>query len=236
MIDQEQLRRGAAAFSVALDDKMLDAFSDYAELLVRCNEKVNLTAITDPEGIIIKHFVDSVAPLGLAEFPKGASVIDVGTGAGFPAAPMSIARPDLRFTLLDSLQKRLRFLEELSGQIGREFRLVHRRAEEAGADKALRERFDLAVSRAVASLPVLCEYCLPLVRVGGRMIALKGPDCEEEVQSAARAVSLLGGGGVRTIPYRLPDQSGRTLVIIEKRSQTLPKYPRQRVKLTEKPL
>ena len=236
MIDQKKLEQGAAAFSVPLCGEMLGAFSTYAEFLVEYNQKVNHTPITDPDGIVTRHFVDSLAPLGLVEFPEGASVVDVGTGAGFPSVPMAVARPDLRFTLLDSLQKRLTFLSQLAGKIDRQFALVHRRAEQAGADPALRERFDFAVSRAVAGLPALCEYCLPLVRVGGAMVALKGPDCGEEVRAAAHAVEVLGGGGVREIAYRLADGSGRTLVVIEKRSRTPPKYPRQRVKLTENPL
>ncbi|PWM23862.1 MAG: 16S rRNA (guanine(527)-N(7))-methyltransferase RsmG [Oscillospiraceae bacterium] len=224
-------------FGISPDPGQLDKFSRYAEFLLEYNEKVNLTAITDPEGIAIKHFADSVIPLSLVPFPEGSTVIDVGTGAGFPGVPMKILRPDLSLTLLDSLQKRLTFLGELSERIGQpDNRLVHARAEAAGADPALRGKYDVAVSRAVARLAVLCEYCLPLVRVGGFLVALKGPDCQEELEEARNAIRILGGGEPRQIEYSLGEAGSRSLIIIPKLMPTAKKFPRQRVKINEKPL
>lgn len=166
--------------------RQLGAFAAYGDFLLEYNEKVNLTAITDPAQIAVKHFADSVIPLSLIGLPQGCSLIDVGTGAGFPGVPLKIMRPDLSLTLLDSLQKRLTFLEQLSGRLGQENAFVHARAEAAGAMPALRGRFDVAASRAVARLSVLCEYCLPLVKVGGFMLALKGPDCRGELGGGAK--------------------------------------------------
>ncbi len=224
-------------FGISPDPGQLDKFSRDAEFLLEYNEKVNLTALTDPEGIAIKHFADSVIPLSLVPFPEGSTVIDVGTGAGFPGVPMKILRPDLSLTLLDSLQKRLTFLEELSERIGQpDNRLVHARAEAAGADPALRGKYDVAVSRAVARLAVLCEYCLPLVRVGGFLVALKGPDCQEELEEARNAIRILGGGEPRQIEYSLGEAGSRSLIIIPKLMPTAKKFPRQRVKINEKPL
>lgn len=236
MIPLDQIGTGAAGFGVALSPEQLAAMDTYGNFLIEYNQKVNLTAITDPFEIAIKHFVDSLAPLGMVDIPKGASLIDVGTGAGFPGVPMKIARPDLRLCLLDSQKKRLVFLRELSERLGQDNAFLHSRAETAGADGALRGRFDAATARAVAQLSVLCEYCLPLLRVGGVMLALKGPDCAGEINAARRAAALLGGGVPRGIEYALPDQSRRTLVIVDKVAPTPKKYPRQRVALGEHPL
>ena len=236
MTDRERLLAGAARFGLTLDDKQAALFDTYSNFLIEYNEKVNLTRITDPAEITEKHFVDSIAPLSMARLPGGASVIDVGTGAGFPGVPMKIARPDLRLTLLDSLQKRLEFLRQLSERLGLENALVHARAEQGGVDPALREHFDAAVSRAVARLPALCEYCLPYVRVGGVFFALKGPGAAEELDDAKNAIALLGGGDPAVTEYALPGGDARTLIVIPKERPTPKKYPRQRVKLTEKPL
>jgi 16S rRNA (guanine527-N7)-methyltransferase len=228
----EQMSRLGLPLSLSQGEK----FNSYSSFLVEYNRMVNLTAITDPQEIAVKHFLDSLMPCGLFAVPQGASLIDVGTGAGFPGVPLKIARPDLAVTLLDSLQKRLVFLSKLCEKLDTPCALVHMRAENAGADPALRERFDVAVSRAVAHLSVLCEYCLPLVAIGGHMLALKGPDCAQEVAQAEIAVALLGGELSQTVAYELPGYGKRTLVIIKKISHTPPKYPRQRVNLTKNPL
>ena len=186
--------------------------------------------------IAIKHFADSIIPLSYEGLRQGATLIDVGTGAGFPGVPIKIARPDLELTLLDSLNKRLVFLQTLSEKLGQHNRFIHARAEEAGIDPNHREKFDYATSRAVAQLAVLCEYCLPFVKVGGKMLALKGPNCSEELAAAQNAIKLLGGSVSGIFEYRLGDVGGRTLVVIEKVAPCPKKYPRQRVKLTEKPL
>ncbi len=230
------LLQGAARFSLAISDEQAAAFDTYSKLLIEYNKKVNLTRITEPEEIAEKHFVDSLAPLSMIDLPQNAKVVDVGTGAGFPGVPMKILRPDLRLTLLDSLQKRLDFLSELSQSLGQENELIHARAEAGGADPALREKFDAAVSRAVAKMSVLSEYCLPYVRTGGLFLALKGPEIEKELGEAKNAVALLGGGEPKVFEYCLSTGDRRTLVVIKKIRPTPKKYPRQRVKLTEKPL
>ncbi len=236
MIDKDFLRQTALEMGIELSESQLERFAIYGQELVSYNEKVNLTAITDPEGIAIKHFVDSIALNKLYEIPHGASLADVGTGAGFPSLPLGVVRPDLKITLIDSLAKRITFLQLISKLLGQKNTTIHARAEQAGIDPKLREKFDVVTARAVAELRVLCEYCLPFVKVGGVLLALKGPDCGEEIGNAANAVSILGGGELQTKEYTLPDGSGRTLVIIKKLSPTPAKYPRQRVKLNEKPL
>ncbi len=236
MIPIDKLSECLGHFGLTVTAQQGDYFNTYGKFLLEYNEKVNLTAITDPDEIAIKHFADSVLPLALNEIAPGASLIDVGTGAGFPGVPLKIMRPDIELTLLDSLNKRLKFLEELSALLGQQNNLVHARAEMAGADEALRGRFDYATSRAVAQLAVLCEYCLPLLKVGGKMLALKGPDCAAEIAAAKKAVEVLGGDIAAVHEYALADQGQRTLIIIEKIKKTPKKYPRQRIKLNEKPL
>ncbi|WMJ82851.1 16S rRNA (guanine(527)-N(7))-methyltransferase RsmG [Oscillospiraceae bacterium LTW-04] len=236
MIPTDKLSACAASFGLALDTQQCNFFNTYGKFLLEYNEKVNLTAITDPAEIAIKHFADSIFPLALTEFTQGASLIDVGTGAGFPGVPIKIMRPDIRLTLLDSLNKRLMFLKQLSTLLGQENTFIHARAEIAGADEKLRGQFDYATSRAVAQLAVLCEYCLPLLKVGGKMLALKGPDCGAEIEAAKKAIGLLGGNIVSVQEYALENQGERTLIVIKKEKPTPKKYPRQRIKLNEKPL
>lgn len=225
-----------STFGISPTPEQLQALCGYGEFLLEYNQKVNLTAITEPEEIAVKHFADSLIPLALTQIPEGASLIDVGTGAGFPGVPMKIFRPDLSLTLLDSLQKRLNFLSELSERLGQKNQYVHARAEIAGIDPALRGRFDVVTSRAVAKLSVLCEYCLPLCKVGGVMLALKGPDCGGELAEAQNAIRILGGGEAKLIEYSLGEAGGRSLIVIQKLIPTAKKFPRQRVKLNEKPL
>ncbi len=236
MIPAEKITKAVSPFGLVLSDSQLAQFDTYGQFLVEYNNKVNLTAITAPDEIAVKHFADSVIPLALTDIPEGATLVDVGTGAGFPGIPLKIARPDINLTLLDSLNKRLTFLGELSEKLGQQNELVHYRAENAGIDPVLREKFDCATSRAVAQLSVLCEYCLPLVKVGGKMIALKGGECESEIAAAEKAIKLLGGRLKKAEEYFLADAGRRTLVVIDKVAPTPKKYPRQRVKLNEKPL
>jgi len=213
-----------------------EKFDIYSSFLREYNEKVNLTAITDPKEIEEKHFLDSILPLDYIDIPKGSSLIDVGTGAGFPGLPIKIAREDIKLTLLDSLDKRLTFLKELSNKLDLENEFVHTRAEIGGIDLKLREKFDFVTSRAVATLPVLCEYCLPYVKLGGTFFALKGPNMEEELEKSKNAINILGGTLEKVINYNLPSGDKRTLVVIKKIANTPKKYPRQRIKLNEKPL
>lgn len=209
---------------IPLTDKQAEDFSVYAKMLVEWNEKINLTAITDDEGICEKHFLDSVLPLTIAEIPSGATVIDVGTGAGFPAIPMRIFREDIKITLLDSLNKRINFLSEVSGALGLSAECIHARAEDGGRNPDLREKFDVATARAVAALPVLAEYCLPYVKVGGVFLALKGPS--EDTAAAEKIIATLGGKIERAEEYALPCGDGRKLIVVRKTAPTPKNYPR----------
>lgn len=217
-----------------LTEVQFKKFEIYIDFLLEYNKKVNLTAITEPDVIWVKHFLDSIYPLSLVNIPKNSSIIDVGTGAGFPSVPMAIYRNDLNLTLLDSLQKRLVFLEQLAVKTGlNSWKCVHGRAEDMGRDNEYREKYDVAVARAVASLPVLCEYCLPFVKTDGYFIALKGPN--ECINDAYNAVSELGGTIENEIMYNLCGDD-RKIVIIGKVSQTPTKYPRKSKRIRQMPL
>lgn len=208
-------------------------FARYCQLLQEWNQRMNLTAITDDQGVAEKHFLDSLLPLTLWELPRGARLIDVGTGAGFPAVPIKLLRPDIQITLLDSLQKRLTFLEEVCGQLGIQAELLHARAEDAGRDPARRERYDVATSRAVAGMDLLAEYCLPLVRPGGVLLALKGSGGAAEAQAGAAMVERCGGTLRAVKEYALPSGDRRTLVVVEKTAPTPKRYPRTPAQLAK---
>lgn len=243
MIDRDLLCRIVADYGVSLDATALDKLDRYAELLVEWNEKMNLTAITDPLGVTVKHFADSIAAVPLLPQQRGISVIDVGTGAGFPGIPFAIVRPDIQLTLLDSLNKRLIFLEEVCRELGLSVQRIHARAEEGGRNAALRERFDVATARAVAGLPVLLEYCLPFVKPGGQFIALKGPDSDAEHAASRNALSKLGGKTEAVHTLLLPqhamdgiEQQDRRIFVFAKTQHTPPAYPRQSAKISKNPL
>lgn len=221
--------------TLAVTEAQYAKFAAYASRLVEKNAVMNLTAITDPQGIAEKHFLDSVLPLEFVTVPDGASLVDVGTGAGFPGVPMAIVRPDLKLTLVDSLQKRVGFLQELCAMLGIPADCLHLRAEDAGRG-SLRETFDIATARAVSRLSVLCEYCLPLVKVGGAFLALKGGDCDTELREAYTAIKTLGGKTEKVEKYALPNGDARTLIVIQKVAATPAKYPRAQGKIKAKPL
>ncbi len=230
------IRSAVKEFKIELSGEQLAQLEKYYGLLVSWNEKMNLTAITEPNEVAIKHFADSLSVLSFVDIPVGASVIDVGTGAGFPGLVLKIARPDIRLTLLDSLNKRLNFLDAVLGELGIEAELVHKRAEEGGQSIDFRECFDFAVSRAVARLNVLCEYCLPYVRLSGNFIAFKG-EAGDELAEASRAISVLGGKKKNIFKFELPQGCGaRTLIEIEKNQPTPDKYPRPNGKIKSNPL
>ncbi len=234
---RETLKEAAEEAGFSLSEKQLEQFSQYADLLLETNRSLNLTAITDPEEVAVKHMVDSLLVYNPERFHNH-TIVDVGTGAGFPGLPLKIYDPGMRVTLIDSLQKRLNFLEQVVAKLELgQVRCVHARAEDAGKDPALREKFDVAVARAVAALPVLAEYCLPLVRVGGVFYAMKGSRYQEEVEAARHAVEVLGGK-IRTVrPVHLPGlEDQRAIITIEKVRPTPRQYPRKAGTAVKKPL
>ena len=218
---------------VPLSAETILSFRKYAEMLKEKNKVMNLTSITDDEGIALKHFIDSLTIASYVDEEQSkikgrkVSLIDVGTGAGFPGIPLKINKPDLDLTLLDSLAKRLAFLEDVCRELGLEnVKFVHSRAEDAGRDKKYREKFDIATARAVANLPVLCEYCLPFVKVGGYFVAYKTASAAEEIAAAQNAVKTLGGGEQRIIKYGEEDND-HLFVVIKKIAPCSKKYPRK---------
>lgn len=235
MIDKDRLKVEAAKFGVKLGEDELEKFSRYAEFLKEYNEKVNLTAITDDEGILIKHFLDSILLSVSVKRVEGRTA-DVGSGAGFPGVPFAIVNRDVDLTAIEPNNKRVEFLHKLSEEINVSFSAVHIRAEEAARQEAYRERFALVTARAVKEMRELCELCLPLVSVGGVFAALKGPDIAEEIKGADKAIRLLGGKLYRVDEYGLPDGSKRNIVLIKKISQVSTKYPRIYAKIKKNPL
>ena len=234
MIDKNRLEAKCAALGIALTGPMLDALDQYAEILVEYNQKVNLTAITDPEGIEDKHFADSLL---LANLPETAGkLVDVGTGAGFPGVVAKIFKPELQLTLMEPTGKRVEFLKYVCAQLGLSgVEFAKERAEEA-ARKVWREQFDVATARGVAALPMLSEYCLPLVKVGGVLLAMKGPGAAEELAESGAALKKLGGKGSGVAEFHLPGGDVRNIIRIKKISQTPPVYPRNGGKIAKSPL
>lgn len=234
MIDKNRLEAKCAALGIALTGPMLDALDQYAEILVEYNQKVNLTAITDPEGIEDKHFADSLL---LANLPETAGkLVDVGTGAGFPGVVAKIFKPELQLTLMEPTGKRVEFLKYVCAQLGLSgVEFAKERAEEA-ARKVWREQFDVATARGVAALPMLSEYCLPLVKVGGVFLAMKGPGAAEELAESGAALKKLGGKGSGVAEFHLPGGDARNIIRIKKISQTSPAYPRNGGKIAKSPL
>ena len=230
---EQRLQSGLAALNLPVEG--IPALVRYGDLLIETNKVMTLTAITDPEDVATLPFLDSAALLTLESF-SGKSVVDVGTGAGFPGIVAKIYKPDLELTLMEPTGKRVDFLRYACAELGLTgVEFAKERAEEA-ARKIWREQFDVASARAVAALPVLCEYCLPLVKVGGRFIAMKGPEADAEAKAAANALKKLGGQYEETRAFTLPDGSARGLVFCKKISQTPTVYPRNGGKIAKKPL
>lgn len=219
---------------IAVSDKQLELLDSFGALLTEKNKSVNLTSITDPDGIAVKHFADSISLLK-ADIPQGAKVLDLGCGAGFPGIPLLIMRPDIKLTLLDSTGKKLDFVSEALDALGLEAEVLHGRAEELGQNPDYREKYDIVVSRAVAYLNTLCELALPLVKPGGTFIPMKGASAAEEAKAAYTAIKTLGGNLEKSIDFTLTDGS-RSLLIIKKLSPTPPKYPRHGSQISKKPL
>lgn len=224
---------------VEIDSKQLEQFNQYYEILVEWNEFMNLTGITEYDEVLLKHFVDSLVldPNKLINSDK-IKLIDVGTGAGFPGLPIKIAFPNVNVVLLDSLNKRIKFLDEVITKLGlKNIKTIHSRAEDGGRNKELREQFDIAISRAVANLSSLAEYNLPYVKVGGYFVAMKSGEIDEEAKKAEKAIKLLGGELEKISKFRLPNTDiDRSLVLIKKVKTTSKKYPRKAGLPTKEPL
>ena len=221
---------------ITLSEIQLKQFYNYMNLLMEWNKKINLTAITEPNEIILKHFVDSLTILKYIS--DGTRVVDVGTGAGFPGIPLKIYRQDTEITLLDSLQKRINFLDEVIRELNLEkIETIHSRVEDFGKNNRHREKFDIATSRAVANLATLSEYLLPLVKVGGKVISMKGSLIEEELENSKNAIKILGGKIEKVDEFNLPNSDiSRNIVLIDKIKETPNKYPRKAGEPSKKPL
>lgn len=231
------LVRGFDLYGIKLTDKEIESFRHYYQMLVEWNEKINLTAIVDEREVVIKHFIDSISVLPF--FPDGASsMIDVGTGAGFPGIPIKIVKSSMHVTLLDSLEKRVRFLNSVIKETGLTgIDAIHGRAEDFGQNKEYREHYDIAIARAVSSLPVLCEYTMPFVRIGGYFIAMKGSNVEDEISEGRNAVTILGGEIEDVKTFKLPFESiERNIILVKKLRHTPTKYPRKSGKPSKSPI
>ncbi len=235
---KEELAKAAAEYGISLSDTQMEQYNRYFELLVEWNEKINLTAITEPKEVAIKHMIDSITAYDDNLFKDGTTVIDVGTGAGFPGLPLKIFCPEIKLTLMDSLNKRIKFLQTVVEELGlKDVECIHARAEEGARNKKYRESFDIAVSRAVARLPILCEYCLPFVKKGGHFIALKGMQYHDEAEEAAKAIKVMGGSKTEIRPVKLPELDDKRAVITITKAMPTPKaYPRKAGTPTKNPI
>ena len=232
------LIKGAEELNISIEEKDINSFEIYKEMLKEWNTKINITTITDDEDIDIKHFLDSLTPLVTNLFDGKKNLIDIGTGGGFPGIPLKIIKRELNVTLLDSLNKRINFLNEVINRLELEDIIaIHARAEEMSIKPVYREKYDIAISRAVASLNTLSEYCIPFVKLGGYFISMKGPDAEEELKSGNNAIKVLGGRIVDKKLICIPESDiMHSLIIIEKIKETPTKYPRNAGKPKKNPL
>lgn len=230
------LKNEALKLDIVINDEQLVLFEKYLILLLDWNNKINLTAITQPEEIAIKHFLDSITILKYIDIPENADIIDVGTGAGFPGIPLKIVRNDINLTLLDSLNKRLIFLDDIINNLNIKATLIHSRAEDAGKKEEYREKYDIVTARAVASLNQLCEYCLPFVKINGKFIAMKGDNANNEILNANKAIKILSSEIENIYNFKLNDNYLRTIIEIKKISHILPKYPRNSAQISKRPL
>ncbi|WP_071461063.1 16S rRNA (guanine(527)-N(7))-methyltransferase RsmG [Bacillus massilinigeriensis] len=228
-MNPDQFKAALAEKGILLSEGQMDQYKIYFETLVEWNEKMNLTAITAEEEVYLKHFYDSISAAFYFDFTKQISICDVGAGAGFPSIPLKIAFPHLEVTIVDSLNKRITFLEHLASELGlKGTRFVHDRAETFGKKPEHREQYDVVMARAVARLSVLSELCLPLVKIGGSFVAMKGAQAEEELQAAKKAVFVLGGNLASVHAFSLPGEgSERNIMVISKDKKTPKQYPRK---------
>lgn len=236
MIDKNLLNQECLKYNIELTNDQIDCLDEFSGILIRWNEKFNLTAITEPDQIIYKHFIDSLLILKAIELKNNSGLADVGTGAGFPSTPISMIRRDISITQIDSLRKRVFFLQHVSDHFNLNIRGVHGRAEELGKKDEYREQFEYVTARAVAPLQKLIEYCLPLVKVDGVFVAMKGSEYKLEIDNAKNAIGVLGGKIEDVKNFKLPDYSDRNIILIKKISHTPTKYPRNFSKISKKPI
>lgn len=222
--------------NISLPENAVESLTVYGNLLLEWNEKINLTAIKDPDEIVVKHFIDSLSLLKIISPKSGESLIDVGTGAGFPGMVIKILRPELKVTLLDGHAKRFIFLEDLQNQLGIKAENLHIRAELAAKEEKYREKFDYVTARAVARLNTLSEYCMPFVKKGGTFVSMKGPGAEEELLEGKKAIEILGGDNLSIIKENLPMDNTRFFITAKKTKNTPEKYPRASAKISKSPL
>lgn len=236
MLNKELFYQTIKPFEINIDDSAFKRLDKFAEMLIETNKSFNLTAIKEPDDVTVKHFVDCLAIFKYVNIPENSKIIDVGTGAGFPGLVLKLVRPDIQMTFLDSTKKKLGFIENVLNECGVQGEILHMRAEEAAQLSKYRESFDFATARAVAALPVLSEYCLPFVKVGGTFISMKSAESNEEISEGKKAIGILGGNIQENIVFDLVENMPRRIIKIKKNSQTPTKYPRPSAQISKKPL
>lgn len=238
MTNEQILRQGIGEFGIDVNDQMINDLKIYREILVDWNQKMNLTGIEEEKEVFIKHFLDSISAVKNGYIKDGISLIDVGTGAGFPGLPLKICLKNIKLTLLDSLNKRINFLQEVSNAVNLEdIEFIHGRAEDFGKDSEYREKYDVATARAVAGLPILMEFCVPFVKVGGYFVCLKGPNANLELEESKVAMETLGVEFVEKIDIELPNEELKHNILVFKKVRNTPeKYPRKAGKPAKSPI
>ena len=238
MTNEDILRQGIKDFGLEVNDQMISDLKTYREILVDWNQKMNLTGIEEEKEVFIKHFLDSISAVSNGYIKDGISLIDVGTGAGFPGLPLKICLQNIKLTLLDSLNKRINFLQEVSSTVNlKDVEFIHGRAEDFGKNSDYREQYDVATARAVAGLPILMEFCVPFVKVGGYFVCLKGPNANLELEESKMAMDVLGLEFVEKIDIELPNEELKHNILVFKKIKNTPeKYPRKAGKPAKSPI
>ena len=238
MTNEDILRQGIKDFGIEVNDQMISDLKTYREILGDWNQKMNLTGIEEEKEVFIKHFLDSISAVSNGYIKDGISLIDVGTGAGFPGLPLKICLQNIKLTLLDSLNKRINFLQEVSNTVNlKDVEFIHGRAEDFGKNSDYREQYDVATARAVAGLPILMEFCVPFVKVGGYFVCLKGPNANLELEESKMAMDILGLEFVEKIDIELPNEELKHNILVFKKIKNTPeKYPRKAGKPAKSPI
>ena len=236
MLNKDLLYNTIKPFEINVDEDAFSRLDTFAEMLIETNKSFNLTAIKEPDDVTVKHFADCLSIFKYVDIPENAKIIDVGTGAGFPGLVLKLYRPDIQMTFLDSTKKRLGFIENVLNECGIKGDILHMRAEEAAQLSKYREKYDFATARAVAALPVLSEYCLPFVKVGGSFVSMKSAESNEEISEAKKAINVLGGKIEEDILFDLVENMPRRIIRIKKNSQTPTKYPSPSAQIAKKTL